>query len=352
MLEGNRGNGGGAGNAGGRGGDGGRDDDDDGNAESVDVAATLAKAGLKAEGLPNDLMAALKAGRIGASELANWQAVTANPLTRLLAMSAYIRARLLASPTLPRVLGIEVGVGCLTTLAAESAARGERFGKELDFVLANQLLIMITNMALVLALAPAAAIGAKPAAGTLGGLAASMPAFALQQGAFSVPQRVGCLLLKASRFAFIGAMTSAVGQVATAGLINIRSQFDPRGGPGVVLADALPSAAAYAVYMASSSNARYQVVSSLEARLVLGLPGGAPVHALTSSALRTYNRCVPMSSHAPLRARHECALASLCAREPDEPASCRPLLSLQCAALHSYLGSANWAWWARYRGVQ
>ena len=100
-------------------------------------------------------MAALKAGQIGASELANWRAVTANPLMRLLAMSAYIRARLLASPMLPRVLGIEVGVGCLTTLAAESAARGERFGKELDFVLANQVLIMITNMALVLALAQA-----------------------------------------------------------------------------------------------------------------------------------------------------------------------------------------------------
>ena len=130
------GNGGGGGPVDGSGGGGGDGDGDGDGDESASGA--LAKAGLDADSLPEDLLEALKAGRIGSTELANWKSVVSNPLTKVLAMSAFIRARLLADPRLATVLGIECGVGCLSTLAAEKAARGDKFRQELDFVLANQ----------------------------------------------------------------------------------------------------------------------------------------------------------------------------------------------------------------------
>ena len=48
--------------------------------------------------LPSELLAALEAGRIGATELANWKNVISNPFTKALAASTFIRNRLLAEP--------------------------------------------------------------------------------------------------------------------------------------------------------------------------------------------------------------------------------------------------------------
>lgn len=296
---------GGAGNRGrGGGGDGDGDDDKD-EQPSFDVAKALSEAGLESE-FPADVLEAFKAGRIGAAELANWKSVVGNPLLRLLAMSGYVRARLLASSTLSTILGIEIAVGCLSTLAAEKAARGTRFGNELDFVMANQALIVVTNIALVLVLAPVAAVAPPPAAGTFAALAAKWPSFVLQKGKFSVLQRLACVATKSVQFAFIGSMTSLVGQAGTLGVLNLRSRLESGTGPGVVLPPVVPTASAYAVFMGLSSCSRYQLVNSLEAALLPRLPGGMAAQTLSSCVLRTYN---------------------------------------------SFLGSANWNWWARYRGL-
>lgn len=75
----------------------------------------------------------------------------------------------------------------------------------------------------------------------------------------------------------------------------------------VDLAPVLPTAAAYATFMAASSNTRYQLVNSFEALCLPAIPGGARVQTLTSFVVRTLN---------------------------------------------NYLGSANWIWWAKYRGLQ
>ena len=69
----------------------------------------------------------------------------------------------------------------------------------------------------------------------------------------------------------------------------------------------LPTASAYAVFMAASSNTRYQVVNSFEGNLLPRLPGGPAAQTLTSFVVRTYN---------------------------------------------NYLGSSNWIWWAKFRGLQ
>jgi len=259
------------------------------------------------EWLPADMAGALDAGRIGEAELANWKAVLANPLTKLLAMSAYVRARLLAEPRLPSILAIEVCVGCLSTLAAEKAARGANFRKELDFVLANQVLIVLTNIALVLALTPAAPIAPPPVAGTYAAWSAALPGFFLQAGEYTIGQRAACFFSKAVQFSAVGSLTSAVGQGVTKGLVEARGKLNPEKPPEVELAPVLPTAAAYAAFMAASSNTRYQVLNSFEAYCLPAVPGGAAVQTLTSFVVRTLN---------------------------------------------NYAGSANWIWWAKFRGLQ
>ena len=284
---------GGDGGAGGVGDGGGGDNEGEGNDgdgdESPDLSALLTKLGLDLEKLPRDMQAALRAGRIGESELSNWKGGLGNPVTKVLAASAYIRCRLLAEPRLPTILAIEVAVGCLSTLAAEKAARGEAFQKELDFVLANQVLIVLTNIALVLALTPAAPIAPPAAAGTLAASAAALPGFFLQAGSFSAAQRTVCFVGKAVQFSIVGSLTSAVGQGVTKGLVEARSRMNPDNPPQVTLAPVLPTAAAYAVFMAASSNTRYQIVNSIEAFGLPALPGPPAVRTLSSFTLRTIN---------------------------------------------------------------
>ena len=73
----------------------------------------------------------------------------------------------------------------------------------------------------------------------------------------------------------------------------------------VELAPVLETAGAYAVFMGVSSNTRYQIVNSLEA---YGLPAVPPaLRVPTSFIVRTFN---------------------------------------------NYLGSSNWIWWAKFRGLQ
>ena len=202
VAGGDGGDDGGAVGGGGGGGDGG---DDDGGERQPNVLDALAAAGLEAEAVPESIFAALRAGRIGATELANWQTVQSSVLLRTLASVGYVRARLLAEPRLPSVLGIEMLVGSLSLLAAELSARGDRFLSELDFVLANQALILLSNAALVLALCPAARLAAPPAAGSLGAALASLPGYVLQQGDFSALQRLGTVVSKGLQFSAVGA---------------------------------------------------------------------------------------------------------------------------------------------------
>ena len=63
----------------------------------------------------------------------------------------------------------------------------------------------------------------------------------------------------------------------------------------------------YAVFMGVSSNTRYQIVNSLEAFALPAVPGGPAVQTAASFVVRTFN---------------------------------------------NYLGSSNWIWWAKFRGLQ
>jgi hypothetical protein len=163
----------------------------------------------------------------------------------------------------------------------------------------------LTNLALVLALCPVAAVAAPPAAGTLAAYTASLPGYFMQKGAFSASQRAVCFFSKAVQFSCVGAATSAVGQAITLGIVETRTRMNPENAPSVELAPVLPTAAGFAVFMAASANTRYQLVSSFEGNILPAFPGS--IRTITSAVVRTVN---------------------------------------------NYVGSANWIWWAKYCGLQ
>jgi len=287
---------------------GGGDDYDDGDeSDGDDASSALTKAGVDSDALPEDVLTALNAGRIGATELTNWQNMMSSPITKALGATAFIRNRLMAEPRLTTVLAIEIALGCLSTLAAEWTSRGSKFWKELDFVISNQVLIVVTNVALVMALCPVAAITPPPAAGTYAAWSAKLPGYFAQKGDFTVFQRAACFVSKAVQFSFVGAGASAIGQATTLGLVEMRTRLNPDDPPNVKLAPVLPTSIAFAGFMVVSSNTRYQIVNSFEANLLPSVPGGAAAQAVTSFVLRTYN---------------------------------------------NYLGSSNWIWWAKFNGLQ
>ena len=71
--------------------------------------------------------------------------------------------------------------------------------------------------------------------------------------------------------------------------MQLRTRLDPANPPKVELAPVIPTSAAYAVFMAASSNTRYQLVNSLEGQLLPIMPGGRMVQTISSFVLRTYN---------------------------------------------------------------
>lgn len=271
------------------------------------MEAAFAKAGLDPDAAaPEALRDALSAGRIGDQELANWKVVQSSALLRLIATSSYVLARLLADPRLPSVLAAEVLVGSASLVLAETAARGDKFLKELDFVIANQVLIILTNVALVLALSPTAQLAAAPPAGTFGAYMTALPSYFLQRGSFDATQRAVCFFAKAAQFSVVGSCTATAGQFVTKGLVKARMALTGSA-PEVQLAPVVDTAANYAAFMAGSSNTRYQLVNSFEGIWLPLLPGGPTLQTSVSVAVRTLN---------------------------------------------NYLGAASWIWWAKFRGLQ
>lgn len=293
----------GGGGAGGRGGDDG-DFNLDGDDEQLPaVQQLLTESGFSVDDIPRDLQLAIASGRLSLTELGNYVQVLGNPVLRAIAgASEFIRNRLIASPKLCTVIAVETVVGLATMMAAEVNSRGDRFWKEIDFVVCDLALIIATNMALVVSLSPSAAVAAPAQAG-VGRVLASFPSTCLQPGAFTPLQRLGCFVSNALMFGSIGMASSVVGASATKGLVHARERLTGER-PDVELAPVLRTSSAYGAFVSTSSSTRYQLVNALEASVfpLLRLP-----HGMLTLAVRTGN---------------------------------------------NFLGGVHWISWARWMGVQ
>ncbi|KAE8710596.1 putative poly(p)/ATP NAD kinase [Hibiscus syriacus] len=179
------------------------------------------------------------------------------------------KERLLADDLFLAKVGIECGVGIFTKTAAEYDRRRENFFKELEVVFADVVMAIIADFMLVYLPAPTVSLRAPLAlnAGIISKFFHSCPdnAFqvALHGTSYSLLQRLGAVMRNGAKLFAVGTTSSLVGTAATNALINARKAVDKTSADEVENVPILSTSVAYGVYMAISSNLRYQVLAGV-----------------------------------------------------------------------------------------
>lgn len=258
----------------------------------------LLAAGRALESLPPDLAAALAAGKVSVEVLNRYLAFSGSALLAPLMKIPGFRERLLADPQFFVKVAIEVGIGIFTKSTAEYTKRGAQFKDELDFVAANVMMALVADFMLVWLPAPTLSFAPKLAVkrNAVSAFLASCPENAFQKvptgyKPFTVAQRGGAVLRNGAKLLGVGFGASLLGVSCTNALIAARQFLDPAWAPQNAPQDVLAMSAAYASYMAVSSNLRYQVIAGVvEERGIEVLFKGSPaLCSALSFVVRTGN---------------------------------------------------------------
>ncbi|KAJ4823562.1 Protein RETICULATA-RELATED 4, chloroplastic [Turnera subulata] len=264
---------------------GGGDNNDDGddndagdNAEDQnreEAMLVLDKAKRQLESLPSDLVAAIRAGRIPGAVVAKFLELEKSSLLRWLMNFGGFKERLLADDLFLAKVAMECGVGIFTKTAAEYDRRRENFFKELEIVFADVVMAIIADFMLVYL--PAPTVSLRPAlasnAGAIAKFFHNCPDNAFQTAlagtSYSFLQRLGAIARNGTKLFAVGTTSSLVGTVITNALINARKAVDKNSAEEVENVPVLSTSVAYGVYMAVSSNLRYQVLAGVIEQRIL-----------------------------------------------------------------------------------
>ncbi|KAL2535814.1 hypothetical protein Fot_17277 [Forsythia ovata] len=304
------------GSGGGGGGDNNDGNDDNNKKNNKDEALmALAEASRSLESLPEDLKAAVEDGRIPGSILLRYFGLEKSSFLSWLMKFGGFKERLLADDLFLAKVFIECGVGLFTKTAAEYSRRRENFFNELEIVFADVVMAIIADFMLVYLPAPTVSLG-PPIAATAGRLAKflySCPdnAFqvALRGTSYSLLQRIGAIVRNGAKLFAVGTTSSLVGTVVTNAMINARKAVDHSAEDEVENVPVLSTSVAYGVYMAVSSNLRYQVLAGVIEQRMLE----------------------------PLLHRHKLFLSAIC---------------FAVRTGNTFLGSLLWVDYARWIGIQ
>ncbi|GAB2226797.1 hypothetical protein Droror1_Dr00008588 [Drosera rotundifolia] len=307
-------NGGGEGGGVGGGGEG---DNDSGDADKArrEVMMVLSQMGRSLESLPSDLAAAVKDGRIPAEIVIRYVELEKSQVFRWLLQFGGFRERLLADDLFLAKLGMECGVGIFTKTAAEYERRRENFFNELEIVFADVVMAIIADFMLVylpaptVSLQPSLTIGAGPIAKFFHGCPDNAFQVALGGASYSLVQRLGAIVRNSSKLFVVGTTSSLVGTAITNIVINARKAVDTSSAAEAENLPILSTSVGYGVYMAVSSNLRYQIVAGVIEQRMLE----------------------------PLLHKHKLVLSALC---------------FAVRTGNTYLGSLLWVDYARWIGIQ
>ncbi|KAJ6807857.1 putative protein RETICULATA-RELATED 4, chloroplastic [Iris pallida] len=273
--DGSGGNNGNNGNFGGGGGGGGGDEDSSGKRNREEAALALSELGRGTESLPADLAAAVEGGRIPGEIVRRFAELEKSALFRWLMQFAGFRERLLADDLFLAKVAMECGVGIFTKTAAEWERRRENFMKEIDFVIADVVMAIVADFMLVWL--PAPTVSLKPpiafSAGPITKFFYSCPDNAFQVAlagtSYSFLQRIGAIVQNGSKLFVVGTGASLIGTGVTNALIKARKVLDKNSAGETEEVPILSTSVAYGVYMAVSSNLRYQVVAGVIEQRIL-----------------------------------------------------------------------------------
>ncbi|KAL7126906.1 hypothetical protein ABFS83_14G218000 [Erythranthe nasuta] len=307
----------GGGGGGGGDGDGGNEGNDDKNKRrnKEEALIALAEAGRSLESLPNDMKAAIVDGRIPGSIVLRYFELEKSGFISWLMKFGGFKERLLADDLFLAKLAMECGVGIFTKTAAEYERRRENFFNELEIVFADVVMAVIADFMLVYLPAPTVSLRAPLGldAGRLAKFFYNCPdnAFqvALSGTSFSMLQRIGAIVRNGAKLFAVGTTSSLVGTLVTNAVINARKAVDISASGEVENVPVLSTSVAYGVYMAISSNLRYQVLAGVIEQRILE----------------------------PMLHEHKLVLSAIC---------------FAVRTGNTYLGSLLWVDYARFIGIQ
>ncbi|KAI5061180.1 hypothetical protein GOP47_0023685 [Adiantum capillus-veneris] len=240
----------------------------------IEAILVLASLGKDLSNVPADLASAIQDGRIPGAIVTRFFELQTNPFLRWLLQFGGFKERLLADDLFLTKVAIECGVGIFTKTAAELERRRENFSKELDFVFADVVMALIADFMLVWL--PAPTVSLRPIskqAGTIAKFFHGCPdnAFqvALRGTSYTVLQRIGAIVRNGAKLLVVGTSASLVGTGATNALINVRKILDKDFAGHAEDVPIVSTSLAYGVYMAVSSNLRYQVLAGVIEQRIL-----------------------------------------------------------------------------------
>ncbi|KAJ6750787.1 hypothetical protein OIU85_001334 [Salix viminalis] len=268
-------------NGGGGGGDSSDNNNQDGDGGSAEdknreeAMMVLVEAKRSVESLPQDLAAAIRAGRIPGAVVSRFFELENSRFLRWLMKFDGFRERLLADDLFLAKVGMECGVGMFTKTAAEYERRRENFFNELEVVFADVVMAIIADFMLVFLPAPTVSLR-SPLAGNAGPIAKffhNCPDNAFQVAlagtSYSLLQRLGAIARNGAKLFVVGTTSSLVGTAVTNALINARKAVDKSSAGEVENVPILSTSVAYGVYMAVSSNLRYQILAGVVEQRIL-----------------------------------------------------------------------------------
>ncbi|CAA7401767.1 unnamed protein product [Spirodela intermedia] len=262
-------------------GDGGGGGGDDGEApqESDEFGPLLrfeevmAVLGEKGRTLPLDMWEAAEAVGIRKLLLENYLNLQAMrwPLGPLIELFPWFRNRMLADPQFLFKVGTEICIDSCCATFAEVQKRGKDFWSEFELYVADLLVGVVVDIALVSMLAPYARIGKVSASkGFLAGAArvcGALPSSVFEAERpgckFSKAQRLGAFFYKGVLYGSVGFTCGLIGQ-GIANMIMTVKRSVKKSEEDVPVPPLVKSAALWGVFLAVSSNTRYQIVNALE----------------------------------------------------------------------------------------
>ncbi|XP_074280531.1 protein RETICULATA-RELATED 1, chloroplastic-like [Silene latifolia] len=230
--------------------------------------------------LPSDILEAAKNTGIRELLLMRYLDLQGSvwPLGFLMRHCSMLRDRMLADPSFLFKVGTEIVIDSCCATFAEYQKRGKDFWNEFELYLADLLVGIVVDIALVGMLAPYARFGQKTASGGVFGrfqhACQDLPSSVFEAERpgcrFSVKQRIGTYFYKGVLYGAVGFGCGIVGQ-GIANLIMTAKRNMKKSDEDVPIPPLVKSAALWGVFLAVSSNTRYQIINGLE-RIVEASP--------------------------------------------------------------------------------
>lgn len=274
---GNSGNGGG--------GNGGNDEGDDKTEEeefgpSLTFEEVVREAEARGATLPLDMLEAAKTVGIREKILLTYLKLQDSgwPLGVAIKSCSFLRDRMLADRDFLFIVASEVVIDSSCATVAEIQKRGKDFWAEFELYATDVLVGVVVDIALVSLLAPCVRIG-KPSSSkglfghikhACGALPNSVFEAEGSDSRYSIQQRIGTYFYKGVLYGSVGFVCGLIGQ-GIANLIMNAKRSKKKSDEDIPVPPLVKSAALWGVFLAVSSNTRYQIINGLE-RLVKSSP--------------------------------------------------------------------------------